>query len=163
MKQNMVCSSSSGTQARACMWLANSPLGAWVQNGNALNEADPNLVLWQVEDLKAGELGWLGARTHVNPNYAGALDHLVGLGLHLLHEAGRRNAWHIHAIAGNIELPAVIDAAQAARLVAAEKQRGATVRTAMVHHADPAVAVAKGDELFAEQHQAHGGTIALEL
>src|SRR5215475_15416127 len=31
---NMVWPSSSGTQARACMWLANSPLGAWVQNGN---------------------------------------------------------------------------------------------------------------------------------
>src|SRR5262249_43554709 len=69
----------------------------------------------------------------------------------------------IHAIAGHIELPAVIDAAQAARLVAAEKQRGTTVRTAMVHHADPAVAVAEGDELFAEQHQAHGSTIALKL
>src|SRR5262245_32851190 len=57
----------------------------------------------------------------------------------------------------------MIDAAQTARLVAAEKQRGATVRTAMVHHADPAVAVAEGDELLAEQHQAHGSTIALEL
>jgi hypothetical protein len=33
-KQNIVCSSSSGTQARPCTWLANSPLGAWVQNGN---------------------------------------------------------------------------------------------------------------------------------
>ena len=33
-KTNMVCPSSSGTQARACMWLPNSPLGACVQNGN---------------------------------------------------------------------------------------------------------------------------------
>src|SRR6476620_7504767 len=31
---NIVWVSSSGTQARACMWLLNSPLGTWVQNGN---------------------------------------------------------------------------------------------------------------------------------
>src|SRR5215831_1561531 len=34
----------------------------------ALNEADLDLVLRHVEDLKTGELGRLGARTHVNPN-----------------------------------------------------------------------------------------------
>src|SRR5579871_3509558 len=30
----IVWKSSSGTQARACIWLLNSPFGAWVQNGN---------------------------------------------------------------------------------------------------------------------------------
>src|SRR5215472_7087290 len=34
MNTNMVWPSSSGTQARAWMWLENSPLGTWVQNGN---------------------------------------------------------------------------------------------------------------------------------
>jgi hypothetical protein len=74
-----------------------------------------------------------------------------------------RQARHIHAIARHIELPAVIDAAQAALLVAAEKQRRAAVRTAMVHDADAAIRVAEGNQFFAEQHQAHWRAIPFQL
>ena len=48
-------------------------------------------------------------------------------------------------------------------LVASEEQRGAAVRAAMVHHADPARAVAKRDQLLAEQHQADRRAVALEF
>ena len=47
-----------------------------------------------------------------------------------------------------------------ALLVAAEEQRGAAVRAAMIHHADAARAVAKRDQLLAEQHQAERRAVA---
>ena len=129
----------------------------------ALDEADLDLVLGHVEDLEGGQRRRLGARAHVDPHHAGALDRLVGPCLHLLLEAGRRQARHVQAVAGNVELPAVIDAAQTAFLVAPQEQRRAAVRAAMVHHADPAFAVAKGDQLLAQQHQAHRRAVARQL
>ena len=129
----------------------------------ALDEADLDLVLGHVQDLEGRQRRRLSARSHVDPHHAGALDHLVGPRLHLLLEAGRRQARHVDAIAGDVELPAVIDAAQAAFFVAAEEQRRAAMRAAMVHHADPACAVAKGDQLLAQQHQAHRRAVARQL
>jgi hypothetical protein len=64
-----------------------------------------------------------------------------------------RQIWHVEAIAGGVELPAVIDAAQSALLVASEKQRGAAMRTTVIENADPPRAVAKGDQFLTEQHQ----------
>jgi hypothetical protein len=57
-------------------------------------------------------------------------------------------------ISGDIELPAVIDAAQPALLVASEEQRCAAMRATVVEDADPSRAVAERDEALAEQHQA---------
>jgi hypothetical protein len=74
-----------------------------------------------------------------------------------------RHAWHVDAIALGVEFPAVIDAAQTVPLVAAEEQRGAAVRAFMVHDADPAAAGAEGDQLLAEQHEAHRLAIGLQL
>jgi len=48
----------------------------------------------------------------------------------------------------------VINAAQAAFFVAAEEQRGAAMRAAVIEHADPPCAVAKGDQPLAQQHHA---------
>ena len=45
----------------------------------------------------------------------------------------------------------MVEAAQAAILVAREHQRGAPVRTIFVEHADAAIAVAEDDEVLAEQ------------
>ena len=72
----------------------------------------------------------------------------------------RRHVRHVDALAGDVEFPAVIDAAHPVRLVAAEKQRRAAVRAAMVHDADTAFTVAKRDQLLAEQHQAKRRTAA---
>ena len=129
----------------------------------ALDEAHADLVLGNVEDLERRQRRHLRARSHVDPDDAGALGDLVGPRLHLLLEARRRQARHVHAVAGDVVLPAVIDAADPAFLVAPQEQRGAAVRAAMVHHADPALAVAKRDQLLAEQHQAHGRAVAHEL
>src|SRR6202011_674673 len=76
----------------------------------------------------------------------------------------RRDVRHLQAVAVNIELPAVIDAAHAARLVAAEEQRGAAVRATLVHHADAARGlIAERDQLFTEQQQLERLAAGLEL
>ena len=129
----------------------------------ALDEARADFVLGHVQDLECRQRRHLRARAHVDPDHAGALHDLIGLGLDLLHEARRRHARHVHTVAGNVELPAVIDAANAPLLVASQEQRGTAVRAAMVHHADPAFTVAKGDQLLAEQHQAHRRAVARQL
>ena len=129
----------------------------------ALDEGHLHLVLGKIENLERRQRRGLRARAHVDPHDAGALHHLVGLGLHLLLEARRRQARHVDAVARNVELPAVIDAANALFLVAPEEQRCAAMRTAVIHHADPAGAIAKRDEFLAEQHQANRRTIAHKL
>ena len=58
---------------------------------------------------------------------------------------------HLDDVAVNVELPAVIEAAQAAILVAREHQRGAPVRAVFVEHADATFAVAENNEVLTEQ------------
>src|ERR1700721_3949428 len=82
----------------------------------------------------------------------------------LVHEGlGGRQIRLIDAAAIDVVFPAVIDAADAVVLVAAEEQRGAAMRTAVVHHADAARRVAKRDQLLAEEHEAHGIAVGLQL
>ena len=67
----------------------------------------------------------------------------------------------IDAAAVDVELPAVIDAAQPAFLVAAEKQRGATMRTIFVQEPDAALGVAEGDEVLAQQPHPYRRAVGL--
>src|SRR5260370_2189617 len=53
------------------------------------------------------------------------------------------------------EFPAVIDATQPALLVAPEKQRGTAMWTIFVEEPNSAVAVAKRDEILAQQPDPH--------
>ena len=84
--------------------------------------------------LPCRETGLVGrgrAVAHIDVDQTAALGHLVGPRLDLLPEVLiRRQIGHVEAIAGGVEFPAVIDAAQAAFLVAAEEQRRTTVRAA---------------------------------
>ena len=121
-------------------------------------------VLGQVQHFERGQRRRLLARAHVGPDEARALGHLVGLGLDAVLEVlRRRHVRHVEAVAFDVELPAVIDAAQAAFLVAAEEQRGAAMRAAMLHDADAAVGVAEGDQLLAEQQEPHRLAVGLQL
>jgi hypothetical protein len=61
----------------------------------------------------------------------------------------------VDAIAFDVEFPAVIDAAQPAFLVAPEKQRDPAVRAELLDQADAAGAVAKCDEVLAQQPYPH--------
>ena len=59
---------------------------------------------------------------------------LVRLGMDLFLEVhARRDGGHIDAFAVHVELPAMIDAADAILFVATDEERRATVRAAMVH------------------------------
>src|SRR5262249_60854603 len=69
----------------------------------------------------------------------------------------------IEAIAVDVELPAVISAAESVILIAAEKHRRQAVREAMIHDADTAGRVAERDQLLTEQHQTHLRAVGLEL
>jgi hypothetical protein len=66
-------------------------------------------------------------------------------------------------LARRVELPAVIDAAQAAFLVARQGQRCLAVRAALVDDAHAAVRRAKGDEVDAQQAHAERPPPGLEL
>src|SRR3954469_11908394 len=95
-------------------------------------------------------------RAHVDPQAAARRAAGIGCRMPLgLEVALCRLGRHIDAGAADVELPAVIDAAQARLLVAAEEQRGATMRTGLLHETHRARAVAEGYEVFAEHAQTH--------
>jgi len=96
----------------------------------------------------------LGARTHIDLHHSFALDYVIGFRLDLLLEIRRRYARHVKAIASHIKFPAVINAAKPSFLIPAQKQRCATMRAPVIHHTNPALTVAKGNEFLAKQHQA---------
>ena len=95
-------------------------------------------------------------RPHIDPDPAAPLGGRIGLHPHLAPVVGLgRLVRHLHAIAVHIELPAVIDAAQAAVLIAAEIERGAPVGAFLVENADPAARVPEGHEVLAQQPEPH--------
>src|SRR5579862_3025461 len=67
----------------------------------------------------------------------------------------------IDAIAVDVEFPTVIDAANAAFLVAAEEHRGGAMGTALVDEADAAIGVTECDEVLAEELHAHRCAVGL--
>ena len=67
----------------------------------------------------------------------------------------------IDAGAGHVELPAVIDAAQAALLVAPEEERCASVGAELVEQPHAPAGVAERDQALAEQADADGGAVGL--
>jgi hypothetical protein len=94
-------------------------------------------------------------RPHPGPQHAVALAHGVGLDLHVAaHRRAGRLGGDVQALAVDVELPAVVDAAQPVLLVAREDHGGGTVRAGMVHQADTAAGVAEGDEVLAQQAHA---------
>jgi hypothetical protein len=91
-------------------------------------------------------------RPHIGPYEAAPLAGGIGLDLHLLGETAlRRLGRHLDHVAVHVHLPAMIEAAQPAFLIAAEGERHPAMRTIFVDHAKPALAVAKHHEILAEQ------------
>src|SRR4029453_12821764 len=62
----------------------------------------------------------------------------------------------IKDVALNVELPAVIETAQAALFVAPEGKRGAAVQTALAENAQASLGVAEDDEVFAQHARPDG-------
>jgi len=99
--------------------------------------------------------GLLLARTEIGQSIP-PLPHGIRGDRHLrLEERIRRFGGHVDAGAVLVELPTVIDAAQPALFVAAEKHRRAAVRAERIDQTHVTVAIAKCDEVFAEQTHAH--------
>ena len=95
----------------------------------------------------------LCAWSEVGPHDAAALVCRIRHGLDFGFEVGlRRLVRHVDAVAVDVELPAVVDAAQAGFFIAAEEQRRAPMRAVALDQAGLAVGVAEADQLLAEQH-----------
>ena len=95
------------------------------------------------------------ALAHIDIDDPATLRHLIGFRFDFVTDVlVLRRIRHIEAVAGSVELPAVIDTPQPAFLITPEEQRGAAVRAAVVEDPDPTWAVAEGEELLPHQHQA---------
>ena len=69
------------------------------------------------------EFRYRGLITHIDPDKTGRLMRGIGLVFNLTHKLGFRwFGWHIHHIALHIHFPAMIETAQTAFLVPAERQ-----------------------------------------
>src|SRR6476660_1364372 len=105
------------------------------------NEA---LIFREQVPFKLWDARRLLARPHVGPDDSAALFTWIGLLPDLVLEVRfRRFVGHIDAAPGNVELPAVVDAAQTCFLIAAEKQRGAAVGAIVRKQSDLAIGVAE--------------------
>src|SRR6266403_5190066 len=90
------------------------------------------------------------ARTHIGPDHPAHLGRRIGGQVNLVAEL--LGLVHlIETIAVDVELPAMIDAAQAGFLVASEPQRGAAMRAELVDQTDAALAVTKADQALAQK------------
>jgi len=104
------------------------------------------------------------AIAHVDPDDAVMLFRQIGLGVDLVLEVlALGDVELIEAIAVDVEFPAVIDAADAVFLVAAEEQRCAAMRATLIHDADAARCIAESDQLLVEEEDAHRRAVGFEL
>ena len=91
-------------------------------------------------------------RPHIGPQHVADLHQRVGGQLDLLAEAAlNRLGRHVHALPIHIVFPAVIGAAQAGLLVAAEPQRHPAMGAKLVDQAIAAFQIAEGDQAFGEK------------
>src|SRR5216683_3172467 len=110
---------------------------------------DVAMALRYLCPLESGGCRHQLARSHIGPDHPAHLGRRISRQLDLVAEL--LGLVHlIDAIAVDVVLPAVIDAAQARFLIAPEPQRGASVRAELVDQTDPALAVAKTDETFTQ-------------
>jgi hypothetical protein len=68
---------------------------------------------------------------------------------------------HVDTLAGNVELPAVIDAAEPTFLVATEIQMGATMRTVGIQYSEFSLGIAEGHEVLSQETQPNGRSVVL--
>jgi len=101
--------------------------------------------------------GWASiCGPHVGPDDAALLFGWVRGDADLVFEVGGlRLRRHVRAAAFNVELPAVVDAADAVFFVASPEEAGAAVRARGLHEADATAAITECDEVLAKETYAH--------
>ena len=115
-----------------------------------------------LELRQAGRVLLVGA--HVAPRDPAEVRALVRRDVHLVLEvAGGRLVGHLDAVAVHVELPAVVGAAQPARLVPAEEEARAPVRAPLLRERHVAVGVAPGQQVLAQQPDALRLPVDLQL
>src|SRR5581483_8417206 len=101
-------------------------------------------------------------RAHVDPDHVALLHDREGSVLDVeAHPALGRLAGSLQDVPVHVDLPAVVEAADPALLVSAEEEGGLTVGTTLFHDADMTVAVAKCNEVLAEEPDADWVTVRL--
>ena len=102
------------------------------------------------------------SRAEVRPDELAELARRIGLDadLAVIRRAGR-HVRHLDATALHVVLPAVIDAAQPAFLIAAEEKIRATMRARRLDQPDAASRITEGEEIFAEHAHPQGRAIGL--
>ena len=112
--------------------------------------------------FERGQGGRRTARPHIRPDHLGEFTRRVSLDTHLALIRGI--GWHVRhldAVTVEIEFPAVVDAANCAIFVAAEKQIRSAVRTGRLHQTDTPVAGAESDQVFVHHLDANWRAILL--
>jgi hypothetical protein len=71
----------------------------------------------------------------------------------------RRFVRCIQAVSFHVIFPSVINAAETAFLIATQEERSPSMSTKLIQQAGPALAIAKGNELFPEQLDPNRRTI----
>src|SRR5215208_5580220 len=105
---------------------------------------------------RRAQLRW----THVRPDKTAALLRRIRDRVDLVLEIRlRRLVRHVETVSVDIELPAVVDAAQPRLLISAEEQGCAAVRAVVLNEANLASGVAKSDEVLT--HEADAQWIAI--
>ena len=107
-----------------------------------------HMAVRQIGPLDARWLGLLVLWTHVSPYNSGAFDAGVTGDRHPFAHLWRLR--HVDAIAMDVELQAVVAAADSVTFIASEVKRRSAVRAKLADESRAALAVAKGEQLFAE-------------
>ena len=112
--------------------------------------------------LQRRQFRHLLGRAHIGPDHLAPFAHRIGLDADqvLGVEVGIRRR-HVDAAAVGVEFPAVIDAADAAFLVAAEPEIGAAVRAILVDDPDHASGVAEGEQFLAHDDDLLRGAVGV--
>ena len=106
----------------------------------------------RVDDVIGRKQGLAAGRAHIDEDEPAIFERRIGRLPHIEAPPGLLAlAWHVDALALRVVKPAVVAAAQAALLDPAPFERGAAMRAMWVERADPALLVAKDDDLLAQQ------------
>jgi hypothetical protein len=73
--------------------------------------------------------------------------------------ASRRLRGRVHHVAFGVVLPTVVNATQPALFVAPVKKRRSPMRAVLFQKTDPAIGVAKRDQLFSQKPHLHGRAV----
>ncbi len=131
----------------------------------AVHQLFRDIAVWIIQntEFQFGQFRQhIGLGAHVSPDDSAPFPGRVGLGPDgiVVPRAGG-DIGQVHRLALHIELPAMVDAAQAAFLVPAKEQIGAAMGAMGLQQAQAALGVAEGDQLLAHHRYAQGRAVRL--